>query len=142
MSAANGAKKLLQKVMKATIEAGGYDTQLTKLCLVSAGQGRCSATVKVDKEHTNRTGNLHGGFTATLVDAVSTLALMTAEGGSPGVSVNMNISYMKSAKIGEEILINAETLKLGKTMAFLDVDITNKDTGALVAKGSHTKFVG
>lgn len=49
---------------------------------------------------------------------------------------------MKSAQTGDEILINAETLKLGKTMAFLDVDITNKETGALVAKGSHTKFVG
>lgn len=49
---------------------------------------------------------------------------------------------MKSAQTGEEILINAETLKLGKSMAFLDVDVTNKETGALLAKGSHTKFIG
>lgn len=49
---------------------------------------------------------------------------------------------MKSARTGDEILINAETLRLGKTLAFLDVDITNKETGALIAKGSHTKFVG
>lgn len=59
---------------------------------MSAGQGRCLAEVKIEKEHTNRAGALHGGFTATLVDVVSTLALMTAENGSPGVSVNMNIS--------------------------------------------------
>lgn len=49
---------------------------------------------------------------------------------------------MKAAKTGEEILINAETLRVGKTMAFLDVDIINKETGDLVAKGSHTKFIG
>lgn len=59
---------------------------------MSAGQGRCVAKMKVEKEHTNRTGNLHGGFTATLVDAVSTLALMTTEQGVPGVSVNINVS--------------------------------------------------
>lgn len=49
---------------------------------------------------------------------------------------------MKGAKTGQEILINAETLKVGKTMAFLDVDIVNEETGDLVAKGSHTKFIG
>uniref|UniRef100_A0A0P4WDA0 Thioesterase domain-containing protein n=1 Tax=Scylla olivacea TaxID=85551 RepID=A0A0P4WDA0_SCYOL len=142
MSGGNGVKKLLQQMLSAVVESGGYDAQLSKLCLVSAGQGRCVAKVKIEKEHTNRGGNLHGGFTATLVDAVSTLALMTTEQGAPGVSVNINVSYMKGAKTGEEILINAETLRVGKTMAFLDVDIINKETGDLVAKGSHTKFIG
>lgn len=142
MSATNGAKKFLQQIMVAAVEAGGFDKQLAKVCLVSAGNGRCLAKVKIEKEHTNRAGTMHGGFTATLVDAISTLALMTTEKGTPGVSVNINMSYIRSAKTGEEILINAETLKVGKTMAFLDVDITNKETGDLVARGSHTKYIG
>lgn len=50
--------------------------------------------------------------------------------------------YLKAAKTGEEILINAETLKVGKTLAFLTVDVTNKESGELIAQGTHTKYVG
>ena len=74
------------------IQTSVWYIAVCQLCLVSAGHGRCLAKVKIEKEHTNRSGNLHGGFTATLVDAVSTLALMTNEQGTPGVSVNINVS--------------------------------------------------
>lgn len=78
---------------------------------------------------------------ATLVDAVSTWALLTSEKQTAGVSVDMNISYMKAAKVGEDITIDAKTLKLGNRLAFLTVDITNND-GQLIAQGKHTKFIG
>ncbi len=60
--------------------------------VVSAGSGKCTCEMKIEEEHQNRGGTLHGGLTATLVDVVSTYALMTAGSGSPGVSVDMNIS--------------------------------------------------
>ena len=49
---------------------------------------------------------------------------------------------MKACKPGSEILIDADTLKVGKTLAFLTVDLKLKDTGDLIAQGKHTKFVG
>lgn len=49
---------------------------------------------------------------------------------------------MKSAKVGEDIVIDAQTLKLGSRLAFLSVDITKKSDGTLIAKGKHTKFIG
>lgn len=87
-------------------------------------------------------GTLHGGFSAHLVDTVTTLALMTHPEGTPGVSVDMNLTYLKAAKVGEEILIEARILRRGRTLAFLECEIKNKDTGSLLVKGSHTKFVG
>lgn len=48
--------------------------------------------MKVEEEHTNRGGTLHGGLTATLVDVVSTAALLYTERAVPGVSVDMNIT--------------------------------------------------
>lgn len=45
----------------------------------------------VDESHLNLGGTLHGGCTATIVDNVSTLAIMSTE-THPGVSVDMNIS--------------------------------------------------
>ncbi|NXS85405.1 ACO13 thioesterase, partial [Erpornis zantholeuca] len=110
--------------------------------LQSATPGKVVCEMKVEEEHTNRGGTLHGGLTATLVDVVSTAALMYTERATPGVSVDMNITYTSAAKIGEEILITAQILKQGKTLAFATVDLTNKATGKLIAQGRHTKFLG
>lgn len=85
---------------------------------------------------------MHGGFSAHLVDSFTTLALLTVgEEPRPGVSVDMNLTYLKPAAVGEEIFIEAKTLRAGKTLAFLECEIRNKDQ-ALLVKGSHTKFVG
>ena len=50
--------------------------------------------------------------------------------------------YMKAAQAGDELLIDANTLKIGKRLAFLTVDIKHKKDGSLVAQGRHTKFIG
>lgn len=46
------------------------------------------------EEHQNRGGMMHGGMTSTLVDVVSTSALMTNDDTGPGVSVDMSISLV------------------------------------------------
>jgi len=43
---------------------------------------------------------------------------------------------------GDELLIDARTVKLGKSLAFLSVDIRNKDDNKMIATGTHTKHVG
>ncbi|CAH0554023.1 unnamed protein product [Brassicogethes aeneus] len=61
-----------------------------KLKLLKLGGGCALAELKVEEEHTNSLGGLHGGFSATLVDMVSTYALSTHRNGDyPTVSVDM-----------------------------------------------------
>ena len=48
--------------------------------------------MKVKEDHQNAGGTLHGGVTATLVDMVSTWALMTTGREVPGVSVDLSVS--------------------------------------------------
>lgn len=101
------------------------------------------------KEHTNRGGFLHGGFTCTLVDQMSTMALFTygtGEGESgtitAGVSVDISVSYMAPANLGDTVLVEATTLKRGKNMAYLNVDLFNKKDMKLIARGNHIKYIG
>jgi len=64
--------------------------------IIEAGGGRCICELRVDEEHQNRAGTLHGGMTATLVDIVSTAALMSNDNTGPGVSVDMTVSLVLS----------------------------------------------
>ena len=50
-------------------------------------------------------------------------------------------SYMKAAKVGEDINIEAKLVKVGRNLAFLNVDITNQD-GTMLSQGQHIKFIG
>ena len=59
--------------------------------VISGGEGKCVFEMTVCEEHRNRMGVLHGGMTATLVDSLSTMALVSA-GAPPGVSVDLNVS--------------------------------------------------
>ncbi|XP_006260599.1 acyl-coenzyme A thioesterase 13 isoform X1 [Alligator mississippiensis] len=132
----------LREMMKSLLDSSGFDRVLDKMKLLSATPGKVVCEMKVEEQHTNRAGTLHGGLTATLVDVVSTTALLYTERGAPGVSVDMNITYMSAAKIGEEVLITAQVLKQGRSIAFASVDLTNKATGKLIAQGRHTKYLG
>lgn len=49
---------------------------------------------------------------------------------------------MSPAYIGDTLVISAECLKLGKTLAFATVDIHKKEDGRLVAQGTQTKHLG
>lgn len=128
-------------MLKTLIEEGGFDRVLDKLEVMSAGAGQCVCELKVAHEHKNRGGLLHGGMTSTLVDAVSTMALFSKI-ERPGVSIEMNVSFIRPANIGDELFIEGRILKVGKNLAFLTVEVKNKITGQIIALGKHTKFVG
>ncbi|XP_029588718.1 acyl-coenzyme A thioesterase 13 [Salmo trutta] len=132
----------LKTIMRAMVDSPGFDRVLSKVAIVTASPGKVVCEFKVEEEHTNRGGTLHGGLTATLVDVISTTAIMYTERGAPGVSVDMNITYMNAAKMGEDVLITATVLKQGRTLAFATVDLTSKASGKLIAQGRHTKHLG
>lgn len=113
---------------------------------MSVGLGRVTAEILLEKSHLNRGGFAHGGFIATLVDSISTLACMNFGGNpdginNPGVSVDLNVQFMAPANDKSTLVIEVETLKRGQSLAFLAVNILNKQNRRLIARGSHIKYV-
>ena len=100
---------------------------------MSASNGRLIAEMTVTDQSVNMSDQLHGGMTATLIDQLSSMALTTAlvDSNDPkidpkyvkvkSVSVDLSISFMNGIKRGQTLVIDANTLKAGKTLAFLDV---------------------
>jgi acyl-coenzyme A thioesterase 13 len=92
----------------------------------------------------NRFGTLHGGCIATLVDVLTTCALLVEDENSEkggGVTTDLQISCVKSARMHTSVRCEAVAKRLGKTMGFSTCEIRDQE-GGVVAMGSHTKFLG
>lgn len=51
------------------------------------------------------------------------------------------LSYLKGAKEGDDVIIDATTVKAGKSLAYLECELKHKKDGSIIAKGSQTKFI-
>lgn len=119
----------------------GFDRAMTGIHIISMGTGEAQVGLPVGPDVLNPVGTLHGGAIATLVDDAGTVAIMSADRNNrPGVTTDLNVSYLRPAKAGAEVVAKAKVLKIGRTLGFVEVDITSGDQ--LVAQGRMTKFMG
>ncbi|MHB8420390.1 MAG: PaaI family thioesterase [Myxococcales bacterium] len=110
--------------------------------LVSHGAGEAVMECPVGPETQNVNGDLHGGILALLVDEAGTVALASSDrDGRPGVTTDLNVSYLSP---GRPPLVRAlaKTLKVGKRLGYVQVDIVGAGDGKLIAQGRMTKFMG
>lgn len=132
-------KNVLEKVAKGK----GFGRCMKNMRLLSAGDGKCKAQFTVAEEHLNEGGFLHGGFTSTIIDCISTYALMTHKiEPPPGASVDLHVTFLKAAFPGEIVTVDAKTVRAGKNLAFLMVELTKNDGKDVVAHGQQTKYLG
>lgn len=124
----------------------GFDTSLPGVELISIGEGAAEVRIPVQDTIQNWGGTLHGGAIATLVDNVGTLAIMAADReGRPGVTTDLNVSYFSAAPSGAVVRVAGKTVKCGRTLAFVEVDLfleTEGERGKHLAQGRMTKFLG
>lgn len=110
---------------------------------VSWGDGRARVELDVTPALENPNGVLHGGAIATLIDHAGTVAVMSADRQArPGVTTDLNVTFLSPAAGGSTVYADAVALKCGKTLAFATVDVRRVADDALVAQGRMTKFQG
>ncbi|KAI3798036.1 hypothetical protein L1987_33302 [Smallanthus sonchifolius] len=111
-----------------------------KVDLIERGRVLCS--MKLPPRLLNVDNSLHGGATAALVDVIGGSAIPTINNMSnTGVSMEINVSYLDAAYVGDEIEIEAKALRVGKAIAVATVEFRNKKTGKIIAQGRHTKYL-
>lgn len=92
-------------------------------------------------EHLNSGGSIHGSVSATIVDWASGNALATMRSGS-GASVDMHVTFLNKAMLGDVVEVRGVVDKLGRRMAFTRVEVRRVRDGELVVTAIHTKIVG
>jgi acyl-coenzyme A thioesterase 13 len=117
----------------------GFDRNLQDMTIKRIDSGRVECSMIVATHHTNSFGTLHGGLSCAIVDIVGTIAVMTLQPSSPGVSVDINCSFLAAGTVGDEIHIVATVLRAGKSLSFTDVAIRRAKDNKPLAIGRHTK---
>ncbi|PSN61414.1 acyl-coenzyme A thioesteras-like protein 13 [Corynespora cassiicola Philippines] len=122
-----------------------YQFLLDDIRLTFASKGVVRARLPLTKNHVNTHGGIHGSVSATLIDWVGGISIAAFDRrDKTGVSTDIHISYVSSARDGDEIEIEGVADKVGGTLAFTTATIwklVDGERGPIVAKGSHTKFV-
>jgi uncharacterized protein (TIGR00369 family) len=102
-------------------------------------EGRVAFSMHAEEWMCNPAGVVHGGMTATLLDTVLTLAIMTKlPPGSSAQTIDMNVHYVRPIlPTGEKIVAEGEAVHLGSTIGTAEARVHNA-AGKLVAHGTAT----
>ncbi|CAI9108849.1 OLC1v1008548C1 [Oldenlandia corymbosa var. corymbosa] len=112
-----------------------------KLDILEPGRILCSFTVPPRLVDSKAGNSMHHGAIATLVDWVGASVVYTVGASASGVSVEINTSFYDPTYLGEEIDIDATALLVGKVIGIVNVELRNKKTGKLIARGRHTMYM-
>ncbi|KAB2579857.1 putative thioesterase family protein [Lasiodiplodia theobromae] len=122
-----------------------YEFLLADIQIVHASKGVVRARLPLSKNHVNSKAIMHGSVSATLIDWAGGLAISSWDlRDKNGVSTDIHVTYVSSAKEGDTIEVEGRANKVGGTLAFTSVTISkvvDGNAGPVIATGSHTKFV-
>jgi acyl-coenzyme A thioesterase 13 len=97
----------------------------------------------VPPSYCNLSGNLHGGSVATVFDVCTSLTIFGAarEGfwDVSHVSRTLNTTYLRPAPEGIVLLVESETVHLGKSMGMIKSVMKRKSDGAVCYTCEHGK---
>lgn len=88
------------------------------------------------KDMQNGHGTLHGGVTATLVDAAVGIAAIALSGGRRLSTVDLKVTYLRPAVEGK-LHCRAHLIKAGKTLVFGEAKVRDA-RGKVIASGQAT----
>jgi acyl-coenzyme A thioesterase 13 len=135
--------EFLQMLVSGTVRTT-FDSHALSGCNVHdirAEAGLVSCKVFVRPETANMFGTMHGGCHATLIDVVSTAALVTVT-GKPGVSVSLALNYVRPGAAQRELEVTSRVLKHGKRLATMVTEVVDVVSGDVCVTGTHVKSMG
>jgi len=94
--------------------------------LLEIDEGSATISYKIRKEMTNPLGTIQGGVMAALIDDTMGLAFYTLFLQNMFTTTNLNINYLFGAKEGEEVIVKAKSVRVGKKIANIECKVYNE----------------
>ena len=88
----------------------------------------------INENHLNNAGITHGGYLCALIDAGAGTAAHRAAENAPCVTISLDIKFIGTSKVGDEIIGYTKILKKTKTLIFLFCEL--KCNNKIIASAS------
>jgi uncharacterized protein (TIGR00369 family) len=101
--------------------------------------GYARMSVFLEARHMGRGGDVHGGLITSLMDSALAVALreLRGEGATLHSSIEMNASFLETARLGETVTVEGWITHAQPIVAFGEVEARGAE-GVLLAKGRVT----
>tara|TARA_Y100000591_G_scaffold326088_1_gene348135 strand:- start:1442 stop:1867 length:426 start_codon:yes stop_codon:yes gene_type:complete len=100
---------------------------------ISENEYEFKSTINVN--HLNAAGITHGGYLSALIDAGAGTAAHRSAENAPCVTISLDLKFIGSSKIGDEIIGHVKILKKTKTLVFLFCELKCKEKIITSASG-------
>lgn len=98
--------------------------------------GASELSLEVGKDDVNLMGTLHGGVIASLADAATGIAMLSAlEEGRSHLTTSLQLTYLAPARVGDTVTASGRVLKAGSRFGYAEADVRGPD-GTLLARAS------
>ena len=91
--------------------------------------------VTINENHLNAAGITHGGFIAAFVDAGAGTAAHRVANGNPCVTISLELKFISSVQLEQELVGKTKIQKKTKSMVFLTCELTAEDKIVATASG-------
>ena len=88
----------------------------------------------IKESHLNASGITHGGYISSIIDAGAGTGAHRAAGNVPCVTISLDIKFIGSTKLGDEIIGFTKIQKKTKTLIFLICHLQSE--GKIIASAS------
>ena len=89
----------------------------------------------INNNHLNAAGITHGGYLSALIDAGAGTAAHRSADNAPCVTISLDIKFIGSSKVNDEIYGKVKILKKTKTLVFLFCELNCNGTIITSASG-------
>ena len=100
---------------------------------ISKNEYEFKTTIK--ENHLNAANITHGGFIAALVDAGAGTAAHRVADGSPCVTISLELKFISSVKLGQELIGNTKIQKKTRSFVFLTCELMVENKIVATASG-------
>ena len=94
---------------------------------------------RVQKINLNRAGITHGGFLAGIIDAGSGTAVHRASGKQVCVTISLDVKFIGSSGLGDEIIGDVEIKKVTNSLIFMICKLSTKKNILAIGTGVWKK---
>lgn len=116
-------------------EDAGFIDLVGPIVTRSGADGLRAFGFTAETKHANLIGVVHGGMLMTLADRALGVAAWDAAGGRPSVTVQFDMQFVSSARMGDFVAVEPELLRLTSSLVFMRGTLKVGDRAVAAANG-------